>query len=115
MKLKESVKELNTLKASNDQLKTSLKGAQLDILSSGDEAFEKAKAQALILQPNLTVDAMDFFKIVCDGQLMDPDEETVEIEAESMFEKNDKEPPVEQPEHHPGEWYLNGFVYVLRL
>lgn len=46
--------------------------------------------QALILQPGLNVDSMDFFNVICDGQLVDPESDI--SEAERMPKK---EPRVE--------------------
>lgn len=43
-KLKGDTQEIEKLKESNDKLKVSLKEAQHDALSAGDEAFERVKA-----------------------------------------------------------------------
>lgn len=51
------------------------------MLSAGDEAFERAKAQALCIAPNLDVSKMDLFKVVVDGQLVDMEEASPEAES----------------------------------
>lgn len=60
---------------SNEKLHKTLQEAQVDILSSSDEAFEKAKAQALFLYPVLNVFEMGFFKTVVDGRLVNMEED----------------------------------------
>lgn len=54
-------------------------------MSTGGEAFDRAKAQALVLQPDLNIDKMDFFKVIREGQLVDS--ESDESEAERVLEK----------------------------
>lgn len=54
----------------NEELRASLKEAQIEAIYVGDEAFNKAKVQALVLQPDLNIDEMDFFKVIREGQLM---------------------------------------------
>lgn len=49
-----------------------LKEAQLEFLSAGDEALDRAKARALVLQPNINIDKMDLFKVIWEGQLVEP-------------------------------------------
>lgn len=55
---------------SRETIQKSFQEAHVDILSTGDLVFERAKAQALGLHPRLNVSEMDFFKIVMDGRLV---------------------------------------------
>lgn len=65
----------------NETLKKSLQDAQVDFLSAGDEAFERAKAQDLCIASYLDVSRMDFFKVVVGGQLVDMEEVSPKIEG----------------------------------
>lgn len=69
----------------NKELRVLLKEAQSEVLSVGDEAFDKAKVQALVLQPDLNIGRMDFFKVIRDGQLVDPESDI--SKTEEMLEK----------------------------
>ena len=71
----------DALKLSNDSLRLSedsraelagsLEKAQIDILSAGDIAFDRAKEQVLCLHPGLDISEIDYFKEVQDDRLMD--------------------------------------------
>lgn len=65
----------------NETLKKSIQDAQVDLLSVGDEAFERAKAQALCITPDLDVSKMDFFKTVMNRKLVDMDDISPEAEG----------------------------------
>lgn len=97
-KLKGVAQEIKKLKYSNDQLKASSKEAELDILSACDDAFERAKAQALVLQPDLNFEVVDYFKVIRDGQLVDMDDSTPKTET-----VNDKESLKEHPKEFEKE------------
>lgn len=58
-----------------------MQDAQVNFLSTGDEGFERAKAQALYIIPGLDMSKMVFFKTVVDGQLVDMDEASPEAEV----------------------------------
>lgn len=51
------------------------------MLSSGDEAFERAKAQALCVMYDLDVSKMYFFKTVVEDHLVDMEEASPEEEV----------------------------------
>lgn len=51
------------------------------MLSAGDEAFERAKAQTLCIMHDLNMSKMDFFKTVMDGQLVDVEEVSPKAEV----------------------------------
>lgn len=53
----------------------------MDFLSVRDDAFERAKAQALCLMPDLDVTRMGFFKTVVDGKMVDMEDDSPEIES----------------------------------
>ena len=64
----------DALKLSEDskaELKGSLEKAQIDILTVGDVAFDRAKEQVLCLHPGLDISEIDYFKEVHDGRLVD--------------------------------------------
>ena len=64
----------DALKLSEDswaELAGSLEKAQIDILSAGDIAFDRAKEQVLCLHPGLDISEIDYFKEVQDGRLVD--------------------------------------------
>lgn len=82
-KLKKSREEFKMLKKDNEELKVLLKEAQLEVLSAGDEAFDKAKARALILQPDMNIDTMYLFKVIHDSQMVDPKFDIFEVEGVS--------------------------------
>lgn len=63
--------EIKSIQFSNVQLQSSLQKAQIDVLDAGNTAFNKAKAQALCLYPDLDLSQMDFFKVVVNGHLVD--------------------------------------------
>ena len=46
------------------------------MLSVGDDAFKRAKAQALCLIPDLDVTRMGFFKTVVDGKMVDMEDDS---------------------------------------
>lgn len=85
------VQDVERLRGSNEQLKPSLKYFQINHLLVGDEASERAKAQALFLQWDLNVTHMDFIKVILDGWLLDIDVETSEAEAEGGVDKEPSE------------------------
>lgn len=70
----------------------------MDLLSAGDEAFERAKAQALCLQPDLNVSEMDFFKTVMDGRLVDMEEASPKFEVSKDAMTGDPTPNVQEGE-----------------
>lgn len=81
--------EVEQSKTLNETLKESLKDAQVDFIFTGDKAFERDKAQALCISPDLSVSRMDFFKIGVDGQLVDMDEASPEVEnSRGMMDDN---------------------------
>lgn len=51
------------------------------MLSAGDEAFLRSKAQDLCIMPDLDISKTDFFKTVVDGQLVDMGEASPEAEV----------------------------------
>lgn len=65
----------------NEELKTSLKESQLEVISVDNKAFDREKSQNLVLELDLNVNAMDFLKIICDGQLVDLESEIFEVEG----------------------------------
>lgn len=56
------VQNVEQAQALNETQKKSLQVAQADLLSVGDETFERAKSQVLCLMPSLNVSEMDFVK-----------------------------------------------------
>lgn len=54
--------ELEQTWALNETFNKSLQDTQVDLLSAGDEAFERSKAQTLCITPDLDVSRMDFSK-----------------------------------------------------
>lgn len=74
------IQEIEQTWTLNETLKKSLQDAQVDLLYAGDQAFERAKAQALCIAPDLDVSRMDFFKVVVDGKLVDMEESSLEAE-----------------------------------
>ena len=87
-------------RALNETLKKSLQDAQVDLLSTGDEAFERAKTQALCIMSGLDVSKMDFFKTVVDGQLVDMEEASHEVEVLKDVVTNNLIPEAQEDEHH---------------
>lgn len=65
---------MKSLQDSNVQLQSSLQITQIDVLDTGDAAFDRAKDQALCLYPDLDLSSIDFFKVVANGHLMDMEE-----------------------------------------
>lgn len=84
----------------NETLKKSLQDAQVDLLSAGDGAFERAKAQALCIMPDLDVSKMDFFKVVVDGQLVDMEEDSLETEGLKDVMVSDPTPEAQKDDHY---------------
>lgn len=74
------IQEVEQTRTLNETLKKSLQDAQVDLLYAGDQAFERAKAQALGITPDLDVSRMNFFKVVVDGKLVDMEEYSLESE-----------------------------------
>lgn len=66
-------------RALNETLKKSLQDSQVDLLSAGDEAFERVNTQSLCIMPDMDVSKMDFLKTVMDGQLVDMEEVSPEV------------------------------------
>ena len=80
------------LKATIVELKEALKKSQVDVLSAGDEAFERAKEKVVCLHPGLAISDMDFFKVVRDGHLIDLEE----VEKTPPPKPNPEDPTVEE-------------------
>lgn len=99
-KLEEEAEKLKkdnaNLNKDNEALKGSLKEAQVEVMSSGYKALDKAKAHALILQPDLNVATINFFKIIRDGQLVKPDSHKLDVEGVPK-----RELPVQQTDDDP--------------
>lgn len=74
-------KDNESLNKDNEELRASFQETQLEALSAGGEAFDRAKAQALVLQPDLNVHEMDFFKVIREDQLVDPYFDTCESQG----------------------------------
>lgn len=76
MKAREEVewlkKDNKGLNKDNKELRALLKEALLKALFDGNGAFDKVKAQALVLQPNLNLDEIDLLKVIQEGQLVYP-------------------------------------------
>lgn len=72
------IQEVEQAQALNETPKKYLQDAQVDLLSAGDEAFERAKVQALCIMPDLDVSKMDLLKTVVDDQLVDMEEASPE-------------------------------------
>lgn len=56
---------------SNEDLRESLRKSQIEVLTTGDEAFDKAKEQVLCLYPKVDFSEVDFHKVVHDGRLVE--------------------------------------------
>ncbi|CAI8588137.1 unnamed protein product [Vicia faba] len=74
--------EVKATKDSNDELHKALKKSQVDILSVGDEVFERTKEKVLCLHHGLDLSEVDYFKVVQDGRLMDLEEVVTTIPVE---------------------------------
>lgn len=66
--------KMKSLQDSNVQLQSSLQKDQIDVLDAGDAAFDREKAQALCLYPDIDLSEIDFIKVVVNGHLMDMEE-----------------------------------------
>lgn len=67
-RLKGTSVEIKELRKENEDLEASLKEAQLKIISTSDDAFKRDKAQVLVFHPGMNVDAMDYFKVIKNGE-----------------------------------------------
>lgn len=65
------IQEAKQYRVLNETLNKSLQDTQVDLLLVGGEDFERAKAQALCIMPDLDGSKMNIFKTVMDEQLMD--------------------------------------------
>lgn len=70
-KLSQFEQEKNLLKETIEKLKKGLEEEDMNDLLSGDQGFEKAKAQTLSYYPNLDLAELDYFKVVVDKRLVD--------------------------------------------
>ena len=84
----------------NETLKKSLHEVHVDLLSAGDEAFDRAKAQELCLKPDLDVFEMDFIKTVVDGRLVNMDEAYLESGVYKDAMTDDPTPVTQEDEQH---------------
>lgn len=75
------IQEVEKNWAFNEILNKSLQDVHVDLLSSSDETFERTKAQAVCIMPDLDMSKMDFFKTVVDGQLIDIEEASHKAEV----------------------------------
>lgn len=94
------IQEVEQARDLNETLKKSLQDVQVDLLSVGDEAFERAKAQALCIIHDLDVSKMDFFKTVVDGQLVDIEKASPEAEVLKEVATNNPIPRAQEDEYH---------------
>lgn len=76
--LTQEIEKYHTL---NETSKKYLQDAQVDLLSAGVESFERAKAQALCISPNLDVSRMDFFKVLVERKIVYMEEASPEAES----------------------------------
>lgn len=81
-------------------MKKYLQDDHVDFLAAGDEAFERAKAWASCIMSDLDVSKMDFFKIVVEGQLVDTEEASPEVEVLKDVAMNNSTPKALEDEHH---------------
>lgn len=67
-------------------MQSSLQKAQNDIFDAGDAAFDREKAQASCLCPDLDLSEMDFFKVVVNGHIVDMEEVEPSLTDDSIQE-----------------------------
>ena len=72
--LTQLIDKLKSTKTANDDLKEALNKSQMEVLSTMDKAFNRAKDQTLYLYLDLDLSQMDYFKVVQDGRLVDLEE-----------------------------------------
>lgn len=65
---------MKSLQDSNVQLQSSLQKAKIDVLDASNDAFDREKAQALCLYPDLHLTKMNLFKVVVNGHLVEMEE-----------------------------------------
>lgn len=94
------VQEAEQARVLNETLKKSLQNAQVDFLSFGDDAFERAKAQALCIMPDLDVKRTNFFKTMVDGQLVDMEDFSLETEDFKDAVVDNMKPEAQEDNHH---------------
>lgn len=76
-----------------------MQGAQVNLLLADDEAFERAKAQALCIMSDLDVSKMDFFKTMMDNQLVVMEEASPEVYVLKDVAMNNLNPEAQEDEH----------------
>lgn len=64
---------MKSIQDSNDQLRSSLQKAHIDVLDAGNAAFDREKVCALCLYPVIDLSEIDFFKVVGNDHLVDMD------------------------------------------
>lgn len=83
----------------NETLKKSLQDAPMDLIFAGNEAFYRPKAQALCIAPDLDMSKMDFINTVVDGQLVDMDEASLEVEGSRCMMNDNPASKYQAKEH----------------
>lgn len=77
-----------------------MQDAPVDLLSVGDEAFERAKTEALCIMPDFNVSEMVFFKIVVVGRLVDMKEASLEDGVLKDVSTNNLTHEDQEEKHH---------------
>lgn len=94
------IQDMDHARDLNGTLKKSLQDAKVNLLSTSDEAFYRAKAQALCIMSDLNVSEMDFFKTVVDDRLIDMKEASPYAEVLKYVMTNNPSHEAQEDEHH---------------